>query len=84
MNIDRMVMGFAGGMVVLSLVLSRVFSSWWLLLALFVGLNLAQASISGFCPLARMLRFLGVAPGCAFPDRPVDRTSEDGPHALRR
>lgn len=67
MNVDRLVMRFAGGMVILAVALAYFFSPWWLLLALFVGLNLFQASFTGFCPLARILRRLGAAPGCAFP-----------------
>lgn len=67
MNIDRMVMRFAGSMVILSLLLAHFFTPWWLLLALFVGLNLLQASFTSFCPLARMLRKLGLQPGSAFP-----------------
>lgn len=67
MNVDRLVLRFAGGMVVLSVLLAHFLSSWWLLLALFVGLNLLQASFTGFCPLARLLRKLGVRPGSAFP-----------------
>lgn len=67
MNIDRMVMRFAGSMVIVSLALGYFFSPWWLLLALFVGLNLFQASFTGFCPLARILKKFGLHPGCAFP-----------------
>lgn len=67
MNIDRLVMRFAGSMVIISVALAYFFSPWWLLLALFVGLNLLQASFTGFCPLARILRKLGAKPGCAFP-----------------
>ena len=67
MNIDRMVMRFAGSMVIISLGLAHYFSPLWLLLALFVGLNLLQASFTGFCPLARILRKLGLQPGSAFP-----------------
>jgi hypothetical protein len=67
MNIDRMVMRFAGSMVIVSLALAYFHSSWWLLLALFVGLNLFQASFAGFCPLARILKKLGLRPGSAFP-----------------
>lgn len=67
MNIDRMVMLFAGSVVILSIALAQVFSPWWLLLALFVGLNLVQASFTGFCPLARILRAFGMKPGSAFP-----------------
>lgn len=67
MNIDRMVLRFAGSMVILSVALAYFFSPWWLLLALFVGTNLLQSSFTGFCPLARILRKLGLKPGCAFP-----------------
>lgn len=67
MNVDRLVMRFAGAMVILGVVLAYFFSPWWLLLALFVGANLLQASFTGFCPLARILRRFGVKPGCAFP-----------------
>jgi hypothetical protein len=47
--------------------LAYFISPWWMLLALFVGLNLFQASFTGFCPLARILKKLGLQPGCAFP-----------------
>ncbi|HST29073.1 MAG TPA: DUF2892 domain-containing protein [Rudaea sp.] len=67
MNVDRLVMRFAGSMVIVSVLLAHYFSPWWLLLTLFVGVNLLQASFTGFCPLARMLRKFGVAPGSAFP-----------------
>lgn len=66
MNIDRGVMGFAGAVVIVSVVLAHFVSAWWLLLALFVGANLLQSAFTGFCPLARILRKLGVRPGCAF------------------
>ncbi len=68
MNIDRIVMCFAGGMMIVSVVLAWWFSPWWLLLALFVGVNLLQASFTGLCPLARVLKKLGVRPGSAFPE----------------
>jgi hypothetical protein len=68
MNIDRMVMSFAGSMVIISVVLAWLSSPWWMLLALFVGLNLLQASFTGFCPLARILRKSGLRPGSAFPE----------------
>lgn len=67
MNVDRLVMRFAGSMVIVSLALAYYFSPWWLLLALFVGLNLLQSSFTGLCPLALLLRKLGLQPGCAFP-----------------
>ena len=66
MNIDRAVLAFAGTLILLSLALAHFVSpSWWWLTA-FVGVNLLQASVTGFCPAAIMLRKLGVASGCAF------------------
>lgn len=66
MNVDRAVMAFAGLMILASLALAHFASPWWLLLTLFVGLNLIQASLTGFCPAALLFRRLGLAPGCAF------------------
>ena len=66
MSIDRMVFAFAGAMILLSLALSHLFTSYWLLLAAFVGLNMLQASFTGFCPLALILKRLGAKPGAAF------------------
>ena len=67
MNIDRMVLRFAGAMVLISAILAYMVSEWWLLLTLFVGANLFQSSFSGFCPLAIILRKFGMKSGCAFP-----------------
>lgn len=66
MTIDRAVMAFAGSMIILSLALSQIMSPYWLLLTAFVGLNLLQAAFTGFCPLAMILKRLGVRPGAAF------------------
>lgn len=66
MSIDRVVMAFAGAMVLLSVTLAHFFSPWWMLLAAFVGVNLLQASFTGFCPLAIALKRFGVKPGAAF------------------
>jgi hypothetical protein len=67
MSIDRAVMAFAGLMILLSLALSQIHSPYWLLLAAFVGANLFQAAFTGFCPLAILLKRLGLRAGCAFP-----------------
>ncbi|WP_341501589.1 DUF2892 domain-containing protein [Gallaecimonas sp. GXIMD4217] len=66
MNIDRLVMAFAGLMVLLGLALGHWHSPWWLLLTAFVGANLLQAAFTGFCPLARLLARLGMPAGKAF------------------
>jgi hypothetical protein len=53
-------------MVLISLVLGLYVSPNWYWLTAFVGANLFQASFTGFCPLAMILRRLGVRPGAAF------------------
>ncbi len=66
MTIDRAVMAFAGSVLLLSLALSQLFSPAWLLLSAFVGLNLIQASFTGFCPAAMVFKRLGLKCGVAF------------------
>ena len=66
MSIDRIVIMFAGMVIVISVVLSQVHSVYWLALTLFVGANLLQSSFTGFCPLAKILKAMGSKPGQAF------------------
>jgi len=66
MTIDRIVLAFAGSMVLLSLALGLLVSPWWFALTGFVGANLLQSAFTGFCPLAILLRKLGRVPGPAF------------------
>lgn len=66
MSIDRVVLAFAGTMILLSLGLSQLHSPMWLWFAAFVGANMLQAAFTGFCPLATMLKKMGFKPGCAF------------------
>lgn len=66
MSIDRMVMAFAGAMILISILLSLVHSHYWLFFTAFVGANLFQAAFTGFCPLAIILKKIGMKPGMAF------------------
>ena len=66
MNLDRAIFAFAGVMILLIVALVYFVSPWWLLLTAFVGLNLLQSSITGFCPAAVVFRKLGLSSGCAF------------------
>lgn len=66
MTIDRAVMAFAGLMILASLALGIYVHPYWFGLTAFVGLNLFQAAFTGFCPLAIILKKLGVRPGAAF------------------
>ncbi|KHF24015.1 hypothetical protein JV46_02280 [Solemya velum gill symbiont] len=60
MSIDRIVMAFAGTVVLISLALgasaSPIFhNANWLWLTAFVGANILQSAFTGFCPLATIL-----------------------------
>ncbi|WP_336978109.1 DUF2892 domain-containing protein [Altererythrobacter fulvus] len=66
MNLDRSVMAFAGVVVLLSSILSLTVHPYWIALTIFAGLNMLQASFTGFCPAAMIFRKLGVRSGTAF------------------
>jgi Protein of unknown function (DUF2892) len=66
MTIDRIVLAFAGTMILLSLLLGLYVSPNWYWFTAFVGANLPQSAFTGFCPMASILRKLGVKPGAAF------------------
>jgi hypothetical protein len=66
MSLDRIVLAFAGTMVLLSLALAQWVHPGFLFLTAFVGLNLLQSAFTGFCPLALVLKRFGVQAGCAF------------------
>ena len=59
MKIETLVRLIAGTFVVVGVVLTHTVNVWWLLLPLFVGLNLVQSSFTGFCPPSIVLRKLG-------------------------
>lgn len=66
MNLDRAVLRFAGFIVLLSIALAWFVHPYWIGLAVFAGLNMIQASFTGFCPAATIFRRLGVRQGVAF------------------
>ena len=66
MSIERLVMRFAGSFILVSLLLAVMHSPRWLWFTAFVGANLLQASFTGFCPLAKILKALGFKSGEAF------------------
>ncbi len=71
MSIDRIVFAVAGFMILLTLSLgveaSPIFHHVnWLWFTGFVGLNLLQSAFTGFCPMATILKSVGVKPGHAF------------------
>ena len=63
MTVDRIVHFVAGLMVLISISLAHFSDPAWLWLTAFVGANLAQSGVTGFCPLAFMLKKSGVQEG---------------------
>ena len=57
---------FAGAIILISLGLSQLHHPYWLWLTAFVGANMLQSAFTGFCPLAKILKALGMYPGPAF------------------
>jgi hypothetical protein len=66
MSIDRIVLAVAGTFILLSLLLAVKVNINWLWFTAFVGANLLQSAFTGFCPMASILKKLGMRPGAAF------------------
>jgi len=66
MNIDRIIFAVAGLFILASVALSQLHSVNWLWFTAFVGANMLQASFTGFCPMAMVMKAIGKEPGCAF------------------
>ena len=66
MNLDRSVTLFAGFMVLASVILTQLVSPYFMWFTVFIGANLIQSAITGFCPAAMIFRKLGLRPGTAF------------------
>ncbi len=60
MTVDRYVRLFAGLMILLSIMLTTYVHPYWVGLTIFVGVNLAQSGLSNLCPVASILKRLGV------------------------
>ncbi len=61
MNVTRLVHAFAGALILVGVLLSQLVSPWFLAIPVFAGANLFQSAFTRFCPLAILLRRLGVA-----------------------
>jgi hypothetical protein len=59
MKTESLIRILAGSMILLSVALTHFVSPWWLLLTCFVGVNLIQSALTGFCPPTLILRKLG-------------------------
>jgi len=63
MSLENAIRLFAGALVTVGVLLTYFVSPYWLLLPLFVGLNLMQSAFTGFCPAEMAMRRLGVGSG---------------------
>jgi hypothetical protein len=63
MKLESCIRILAGTFVLTSVALAHFVNPWWLLLAVFVGLNLIQSAFTGFCPAEMVFRKLGVGAG---------------------
>jgi hypothetical protein len=59
MTTENAVRVLAGSMMLVSIALARFISPWFLMLGVFVGINLIQSAFTGFCPAATFFRKLG-------------------------
>ena len=70
MTVDNWIRVIAGSFILISLALGApvsplYHSAHWLWFAAFVGANLFQYGITGFCPLVPILKKLGLRPSAA-------------------
>jgi len=66
MAIDRIVFAVAGVFILASVALAVTVSIHWLWFTAFVGFNMFQSAFTGFCPMALILKAVGIKPGAAF------------------
>ncbi|PIE32154.1 sulfurtransferase [candidate division KSB3 bacterium] len=66
MNLDKLVIFFAGMMVLLSAALTQWHHQNWIWLTIFIGLNMIQSSLTGFCPIVFVMKRAGIRAGTAF------------------
>ncbi|OGR51127.1 MAG: sulfurtransferase [Desulfobacula sp. RIFOXYB2_FULL_45_6] len=58
MKMEHYIRAIAGSFILISLILSRFHSPWWLLFTAFVGLNLLQSAFTKICPMEAILEKL--------------------------
>ena len=63
MKIENAICILAGTLVLTSLALAHWVHPGWLFLAAFVGVNLIQSALTGFCPAEIILKKLGMGQG---------------------
>ena len=69
MKAENAIRVLAGSFVLISIALAHWVNEWWLLLGVFVGVNLIQSAFTGFCPAEIFLRKLGIVAPCCAPGK---------------
>jgi hypothetical protein len=64
MTVERYLRAIAGFFILLSILLARFHSPYWLLFTGFVGLNLLQSAFTNWCPMMTVLEKFGVEKHC--------------------
>jgi hypothetical protein len=59
MTLERKIRLIAGTFILASLALAWWVSPWWLLFTAFVGANLVQSALTGWCLMEDLLRWTG-------------------------
>lgn len=57
---EKIIRAVAGTIVLISIVLAYYLNPGWIWMAVFVGVNLVQSTITSFCPLEKILDRVGV------------------------
>ncbi len=55
MTMESRIRILAGALVLTGVALAHFVNPWWLLLPVFVGINLIQSALTGFCPAELVL-----------------------------
>jgi len=62
-NVNAWLRLIAGAFIMISVFLGHFVSPWFYLFTAFVGLNLFQSALTGWCPMMTFLRKAGVREG---------------------
>ena len=60
MTIESAIIAMAGFMVLLSVALTQFIDPAWMWLTVFIGANLLQSAITGFCPAVFIFKSMGL------------------------
>ena len=71
MTIENAIRIIAGVVVLISVALSKFVNPYWILLAVFVALNLIQSAFTGICPAVFFLKKMGLKEAsCSTEEKP--------------